>query len=140
MKTNNNGCVCGGCATTGTVLGIIFGIIVGALFAFGYTPLIVTGIWIVFGLAAAVLLYIMGVILLSSCDSCCKLYYCLCRNIKCLLVGAIGTLISTLAALSIVLLISVTAMVVLIAVGAFFFVFMITGLVYFIRCVVRCSS
>lgn len=140
MKTNNDNCVCGGCATTGTIVGIIFGAVIGVLFAFGFIPLIVTAIWIAFGLAVAVLLYVMGVVLLNCCDSSCNgLSCCLNKNIGCLLAGSIGTIISALAALAITLDITVISIITLIAIGAFFFAFMIVSLIYFIKCVVRHS-
>ena len=52
MKTDKK-CACGG-GIIGTVLGIIFGIIVASLFAAGSTPLIVTAIWIAFAIAGAI--------------------------------------------------------------------------------------
>ena len=140
MKTNNNGCICCGCAITGAIAGIIFGAAIGVLFAFGFIPFIVTATWIAFGLAAAVLLYIMGVVVLNSCGPCSRLSVCLCRNLNCLLVGALGTIILALAALAITLTITVTSIIILVAIGAFFFAFMITALIYFIECLVCCPS
>ncbi len=137
MKINDSSCTscsCGGCATIGTVVGIIFGAIVGVLFALGLIPFITTAVWIVFGIAAAVLLYVMGIVLLSSCDSSCNLCCCLKKYLNCLLVGAIGTIISALAALAITLVTTTLLIEILIAIGAFFFAFMLASLILFITC------
>lgn len=139
MKTNNNkSCVCGGCKLVGTIVGIIVGVIIGILFALGYTPLIVTGIWIAFSLASFVLLYILGTLFLGSCSGSCSIIMgCIRRNLGCLLTGSIGTILASLAALSIVLDIAVNAIVLLVGLGAFFFTFLIVGIISFIKCAVN---
>lgn len=139
MKTNNNkSCVCGGCKLVGTIVGIIVGVIIGILFALGYTPLIVTGIWIAFSLASFVLLYILGTLFLGSCSGSCGIIMgCIRRNLGCLLTGSIGTVLTSLAALSIVLDIAVNSIVLLVGLGAFFFTFLIVGIISFIKCAVN---
>ncbi len=139
MKTNNSkSCVCGGCKLVGTIVGIIVGVIIGIIFALGYTPLIVTGIWIAFSLAAFVLIYVLGALFTGSCNgSCNSVMGCLRRNLGCLLTGAVGTLLTSLAALSIVLDIAATPIILLIGLGAFFFTFLVVGIISFIRCAVN---
>ncbi len=136
MKTNNSkSCVCGGCKLVGTIVGIIVGVIIGILFSLGYTPLIVTGVWIAFSLASFVLIYILGVLFTGSCNgSCSSVMGCLRRNLGCLLTGAVGTLLTALAALSIVLDIAVTSIILLVGLGAFFFTFLIIAIISFIKC------
>lgn len=139
MKTNNNqSCLCGGCKLIGTIVGIIVGVIIGIMFALGYTPLIVTGIWIAFSLASFVLIYILGTLFVGSCSGTCSLVMgCLRRNLGCLLTGSIGTILTSLAALSIVLDIAVNSIVLLVGLGAFFFTFLIVAIVSFVKCAVR---
>lgn len=139
MKTNNNkSCICGGCKLVGTIVGIIVGVIIGIMFALGYTPLIVTGIWIAFSLASFVLLYILGTLFLGSCSGSCGIIMgCIRRNMGCLLTGSIGTILTSLAALSIVLDIAVNSIVLLVGLGTFFFTFLIVGIISFIKCAVN---
>ncbi|MDO4504164.1 MAG: hypothetical protein Q4B84_03380, partial [Clostridia bacterium] len=124
MKTNNNDkhCVCPGCQLRSAVSGIIFGVILGLLFYSVSIPFIITGIWIAFGIATFILAYILGVLFLTSCgDSCLKSKCCLRENIKCLLTGSIGTIIISIIALSINLVIQNIPIAILIGLMAFFF-------------------
>ena len=141
MKKNNDCCPCrNGCGVVGTILGIIIGIIIAIFFSLGFTPLILTGVWIAFALGAAVLTYVIITGLInSSNDIRSDSGSCFCRYAKCLLFGSVGTVLAALAALSITLDIAVTAIVVLIGIGVFFFVFMISALVSYIKCLIRKS-
>ncbi|MBR2734888.1 MAG: hypothetical protein IKE05_01690 [Clostridia bacterium] len=141
MKKNNDCCPCrNGCGVVGTILGIIIGIIIAIFFSLGFTPLILTGVWIAFALGAAVLTYVIITGLInSSNDIRSDSGSCFCRYAKCLLFGSVGTVLSALAALSITLDIAVTAIVVLIGIGVFFFVFMISALISYIKCLIRKS-
>lgn len=137
MKTyNNSGCRCG-CGVAGAVLGVIFGIIVASLFAAGLTPLIINAIWIALGIGGAALIYILILSVISSCDNlCCNLEKCLRSNIKCLLAGSLGTILSALVLSAIALEIASTAVVILVAIGTFFLIFLIASLVSFVKCLV----
>lgn len=141
MKKNNECCPCGGgCGVLGTILGIIFGVIIAIFFSLGYTPLILTGIWVAFALGAAVLIYVMISGLINSSNEIMSMTgSCFCKYAKCLLIGSIGTVLAALVAVSIVLDIAVTAIVVLIGIGAFFFVFMLSALISYIRCLIKKS-
>ena len=141
MKKNNECCPCrGGCGISGTILGIIFGVIIAIFFSLGFTPLILTGIWVAFALGAAVLVYVIIAGLINSSNEILSVTdNCFCKYARCLLIGSIGTVLAALAAVSIVLDIAVTAIVVLIGIGVFFFVFMISALVLYIRCLIRKS-
>ncbi len=139
MKTyNTTDCKCG-CGIAGAVLGVIFGIIVAALFAAGLTPLIINAIWVALGIGGAALIYILVLSVISSCGSLCSnLEKCLCRNIKCLLAGSLGTILSVLVLTAISLEITSTAVIVLVGIGTFFLIFLIASLVTFIKCL-ACS-
>lgn len=141
MKKNNERCPCrGGCGVTGTILGIIFGIIIAIFFSLGFTPIILTGIWVAFALGAAVLIYvIISGLINSSNELKVSENSCFCKYARCLLFGSAGTILSALAAVSITLDIAVTAIVVLIGIGTFFFVFMISALISYVRCLIKNS-
>lgn len=132
MKTDKK-CACG-CGIIGTVLGIIFGIIVASLFAAGSTPLIVTAIWIAFAVAGATLILLMIMLPISACGTCMRLVICLKRSLTCLLIGTIGTVVTSIAALAIVLEITAMSMIFLIGLGTFFFTMLLSGLVSFFKC------
>ncbi len=138
MKTNNNcsfsGCSCG---VAGTILGLIFGIIIAILFSLGFTPLILVGVWVAFSIGALVLTYLLITALVRSCNESCCASTCLCKYAGCMLIGSIGTILAALAAVSITLDIAVTSIVVLIGVGTFFFVFMISALYSYLKCFIR---
>ena len=140
MKKNNECRPCGGCGVLGTVLGIIFGVIIAIFFALGFTPLILTGIWVAFALGVAVLIYvIIAGLINSSNDIMSRTENCFCKYARCLLFGSVGTVLAALAAVSITLDIAVTAIVILIGIGVFFFVFMISALISYVNCLIRQS-
>ena len=140
MKTHNNtGCSCNcGCGAGGTVLGIIAGVIVAVLFSLGLTPLIIAGIWSAFGIASAVFVYLLVLAVLNSCNSsCCTLTKCLSGNLKCLLAGTFGTLISTLVLASTALEISSIVTAIIVGIATFFLVFLIASLISFLKCLIN---
>ncbi len=143
MKTNNKpdcSCKCG-CGGAGIILGIIFGVITAILFSSGLTPLILNGIWVAFGIGAAALVYLMVLAVINSCSSSCcvVLERCLLKNIKCLLAGTFGTILTTLAL--VVISLEITSIIVTIIVGlaAFFLIFLIASLISFLKCLI-CKS
>lgn len=125
-----------GCCLIGVVISIIVGIIIGILFAFGFIPNIVTAVWIAFGFAVLTLIFLVVAVFLAVYTESKILIKCLKRNISCLLVGIIGTLIFALAALSIVLNPAFVTVVILIGLGAFFTSLMLILLICFILCIV----
>lgn len=134
MKTNKN-CTCG-CGVTSAILGIIFGIVIAVLFSFGYFSFIFPGLWIAFSVAAATLVYIMILAPTSACEGCTQLFECLRKNLSCLLVGALGTIIFVIAALTTTLLIESTASIILIGIVGFFFVFLLSSIISFFKCLI----
>ena len=134
MKTNKN-CTCG-CGVTAAILGIIFGIIIAVLFSFGYFSFIFPGLWIAFSVAAATIVYLMILSPISACEGCPGLFECLRKNLSCLLVGAVGTIIFVIAALTTTLLAESTASIVLIGIVGFFFIFLLSSIISFFKCLI----
>ncbi len=137
MKTSNNlGCNCScGCGTAGTILGIILGVIVGVLFALGLTPLILSGIWVAFSIGIASLAFVLILAAFTGCsDSCCSVEKCLIKKLKCLLIGILGTILTTLALVSISLEISSIVVTIIVALATFFLIFLISSIVSFLKC------
>lgn len=135
--TNNTSCKCG-CGLIGSILGIVAGIIIAILFSMGLTPLILNGIWITFGIGALALLYIMILASFDGCNgsSCQVLEKCLIRNLKCLLIGTFGTILTTLILTVITL--EITSIIVSIIVGlaTFFLVFLISSIISLLKCLI----
>lgn len=119
------------------IISILFGAIIGILFAFGFIPGIVIATWISFGLAVLTLIFLVTGVFLGAVTRSQILWRCLRAKTEFLLVGIVGTLITSLAALSIILLPSISV-IILVAIGAFFFALMIIGLIFLIKCIV-CS-
>ncbi len=132
----NNRCGFSACGCLGVVLSVVFGAVIGVLFAFLYIPAITTVAWMAFGLSVLVLIFTLAAVYLGGLYSHTALARCLCRNTACLLVGTIGTLITSIAALAIVLNPASIAVSALVALGAFFFALMIIALVAFIQCII----
>ena len=124
------------CGCLGIVISIVFAAIIAVLFAFGLIPFIVTVTWIAFGLAVlALIILIIGIYSAALCPHN-ALQKCICRNAICLLAAIIGTIISAIAALAIVLIPIFISVIILVAIGAFFFALMMIGLIAFISCIV----
>ena len=120
----------------GIVISVMFGAIIAILFAFDFIPGIVTSTWIAFGLGVLSLVILVIGVFLAAVTGPNALSKCLSRNTTCFLIGIIGTIISSLAALSIVLDTTFISVIILVAIGAFFFSLMIIGLIALINCIV----
>lgn len=135
MACNNGRCGSSACSCFGIIISILVGAAVGILFAFDLIPNIVTVMWIIFGIAAAALLfYVLGVIL-GAVTAPNALSRCLCSNNTCLLVGIIGTLVSAIVALSITLDFTLIAVITVVAIVAFFFTLMVIGIISLLSCI-----
>jgi len=132
MSSNNNFA----CNIGTVILSIIIGVIIGVLFAFGYIPGVVTAVWIAFGLGVLGLVILAIAIFVGVSTRYKALIKCLQLNINCLLVGIWGTIITGLAALSIVLTPGSVLIAILIGIGAFFLSLLIISLILFTLCVV----
>lgn len=109
-----------GCICTSLAISVIFAAITGILFFFRLIPNMSTAVWIAFGFGVLnlVLLFI-GLFRGAACP-CGILSRCLCAHSSCLLAGSFGTIITALAALSIVLAPAVISITILVSIGAFF--------------------
>jgi len=132
----NNKCDFSSCSCIGILISVIFGAIVGVLFAFGFIPFIQVATWIAFGLGVLFLILLILGVYLSAVTGSNPLSRCLCKNTSCLLAGIFGTIIATIAALSIVLTPVFISVITLVAIGAFFFSLMVIGIIGFINCIV----
>lgn len=126
---------CNLCGIVGVLIALAFGALVGVLFAFEFIPNIVTVAWIAFGLSAFALVFLAGSLIIAGVSGRSALSKCLCENTTCLLVGIIGTLIASIAALAIELVTIFASVAALVAIGAFFFAYMIVGLISFFTCI-----
>lgn len=132
----NEKCGFSACSCLGIVISIIFATVIAVLFAFGLIPLIFIGIWIALGLAVLFLiLLVIGIYSAATCPHN-LLQRCICKNALCLLVAIIGTIITAIVALSIILIPVLISSIIIIAILAFFFSLMIIGLVAFIGCLI----
>jgi len=125
------------CSFFGVLVSVLTGVFVGVLFALGFIPLINIAVWIALGLGVLVLILLVISVFLTTYIESYTLTKCLCIYTTFLLVGIIGTIISAIAALSIILIPLCIPSIALVAIGAFFFSLMLFGLVSFISCIVN---
>lgn len=128
---------CKACSCLGLIISIVLGAVVGVLFALGFIPFIVTAAWIAFGISVFALAFLLVAVIVGGATGPNMLTRCLCRNIPCLLAGIIGTLITSIAALSIVLNPVFVSVAALVALGGAFFTLLLIALIDFITCFCR---
>lgn len=134
--TFENSCRRSACSTWGIIISVIFAAAVGILYGMGNVPNIETSVWIAFGLGVLTLVFEFVGVDLASINPETSLYKCLYNEINCLLVGSVGTIVSSLVLLSITL--TTTILVdVLVAIDAFFFAEMVIGWIVLLDCVVH---
>lgn len=119
----------------GILLSLFLGAAVGILFAFGFIPGIVISAWIAFGLGVLTLIFLVYGLFLAAVSPTGPLSKCLYKNTLCLLIGIFGTIITALAALSIVLTPIFISVIILVAIGGFFFSLMIFSLIALLCCI-----
>lgn len=115
------------------VVSIGIGILAGYLFSIGDVPNIVISSWIAFAVSLASLLILPALIAVdpSSCENCKRNYS------AGLVLGAAGTLVLSLAALSIQLNPAFLSVVILVGLGAAFFTFTLIALIAYLLCLTR---
>jgi hypothetical protein len=128
---------CGGfspCISIALPVSLLAGILVAILFAFELIPGITTATWIVFGLGVLALIFVLlALVRIDGRDT--VFLKSLKRLLPCLLAGIFGTILSSLAALSIVLTPSAIFSIILVGLVAFFFSLLISSLILLIKCV-----
>jgi len=129
-------CIFSTCGCLAILAALLIGAAVGALFFFGLLPNILTVVArIVLRLGVLTIAFILAAQALSSLYLPNPLRDCLCSGITCLLVGAFGSVILAIAALSVALAPFSIIYAVIVGLGALFLTLMIIALIAFIRCV-----
>lgn len=131
-----NKCNFSACSCISILIAVLFGVAIGILFFFDLIPAAIVTTWIAFGVAIFALAVLIIGVLFAAASSSGALIRCLCSNAVCLLVGIIGTLITTIIALSIDLATGVVGIALLFGVGAFFFLLTVIALIALILCIV----
>lgn len=124
-----------GCSCAGIVISLVVAIVVGVLFYFGYIPFIVTAAWIAFGLGVMTLILLFVSLAIASGHRRSVLRECLCRRAKCLLIGAVGSIVLSIALVSITVVTSIL-ITILVALGAFFLTLILLSLAGLIGCMI----
>ncbi|MEA4895719.1 MAG: hypothetical protein VB064_10715 [Oscillospiraceae bacterium] len=126
---------CGICLSV--LVAVIAATIVALLFAFDMIPSIVTVLWIMFGFAALMLIFLVVGLFASSLGWRSILGCCLCCNGSVLLAAIIGTIITTIIALSITLVITDIFAIVLIALATFFVALLVLEFIQLLSCLLN---
>ena len=116
----NNDCGFRACSCFGVIISVVLGAIVGVLFAFNYIAAIVTSAWIALGIAVLALVFLLVLTTTKLANPNISFSSKTCANARCLIVGAIGTIVAALIALSIILDVTSTPVIILVSIGAFF--------------------
>lgn len=127
---------CGAFCFAAILAGIIFGAIVGVLFASELIPDMSVALFTALGLSGLGFILVFVSAIVSGCAACCALGKCLRRHISCLFAGIFGTLLFSVVLFSIVLNPLSLTVQVLVAIFAFFFAFLVTELIGFISCLI----
>jgi len=115
---------------------LLIGAAVGALYYFGFLPLIVPDVArIVLRLGVLTIGYVLIALLFSSLSMHNPVRDCLCSGIAPLLAGAVGSIVLAIAVLSVALTPGNVIFAILVGLGAAFFTLMIIALIVFISCV-----
>jgi hypothetical protein len=114
---------------------LIFGAVIGVLFAFDLVANMVVAAWIVFGIGVLAFVLLFAGVFTSSVTMGGLLPKCLRRNIGYLLAGIIGTIISAIVLLAIEI-VATDLIAAFVAITAFFFAFMIAEFIIFINSLV----
>ena len=120
-------------------ISLVLAVAVGVLFAYALIPGIVTGIWIVFGLAVLNLILLIVGLYTASIFRRSSLGRCLFCKGQIFLAGIIGTILLALVLLSIQTFIVPTSILIaaIVAIGAFFAALMGVELVVFLTCLIK---
>ena len=118
------------------VFSIALGAAIGVLFAFDFIPGITTALWIAFGLAVLNLVSLAAGLRTVTISKKTPLARCLCCRGDVFLAGIIGTIITALVALSILLVSTAIPIIILIAFAGFFTALMFTEQVLILSCLI----
>ncbi|HKM21231.1 MAG TPA: hypothetical protein VJZ01_04240 [Lachnospiraceae bacterium] len=127
------------CNVLGVIGGLIFAVAAGIIFSGGGLVGINVALWIILGLAVLTLLILVYCLVEASDIRCSALKEYLCVLGTPILIGTLGTITTSLIALSITLTPAVISSVILVAIAAFFFAFMLIVLFCFLGFVGRAA-
>lgn len=123
---NRNDC---GCLIT-AIIGVFLGIIVGYNAYLAIIPGITTVLWIGFAIAVGTLIFLTFISLYAPCSK----ERCICKLGKCLVIPAIGTIITTIVGLAITIVAGSIGVAILIGLVTLFLVMTILNILRFILC------
>lgn len=127
-----NSCSCG----TSIIISVIIGIGVAVIFSLGFLTNAAIALFIAFGISAVALLTLLLLIPIAGSNISPALKKCMCIYGKSLIAGAVGTLVTTLAALSLELVASTALIIIFFLIGTFLS-FLIISIVQFLWCVIN---
>lgn len=126
---------CGICLSV--LAAVVVATIIALLFAFDAIGSIVTVLWILFGFAVLMLIFFVVALFSSSLTWRSILGCCLCCNGAVMLAAIIGTIVVTLIALSITLVVTDIFSIVLVALAAFFATLLLIEFVRLLNCLLN---
>ena len=134
---NNSNCGCkGDCLTIAAVAGIIIGVITTILSITAVITVPTAFLWVFFGIAVGFLF----VLLLSSVYIRSVLRRCVCRLVSLLLLGILGTVLTSLILLIITFAATSIVGAIILGLLAFFFTIVIAGAACLVKCITECSD
>ena len=127
-------CRCGRCIIP-TIIGIVFGIITGVLVNTGVITNFLPIAWIAFGIGLLAIVLLILIALFSEDEA----TECVCENVKCLAIGAIGTVFLAIVILAVSAITTGVAAAVLFGILGFFFIFTWVSLLQLLLCLVEAA-
>ncbi|MBR5536148.1 MAG: hypothetical protein IKU60_05825 [Clostridia bacterium] len=132
-----NNCSCRpNCIGIAVLSALVLGIIAGFLTFSGILTLPVAFLWTAFGIAAGSL----GLLLVLTSFSCARALRCICNALSVLLLGILGTILTSLILILIDITLASVAGAVITALLVLFFTLFITAFACVIRCIASCDE
>ena len=119
---------------TALVVSVIAGIGLAVIFSLGIIANVTVALWIAFGLSIVSLLALFAIAPFSGSDELPTLQRCFCAYSKGLIAGTIGTLVTTLAALSLTIAVTSTALIIIFFLIGLFLALLLISIVQFLWC------
>ena len=118
------------------ILSVVIGLGISVLFGLSLIPNAIFALWIAFGLSILSLIALLFLIPLAGFNNFSSLKKCMCEYSKNLIVGTIGTLVTTIAALSLTLTVSTALIIIFFLIGTFLSL-LIISLTQFLWCLIN---
>lgn len=120
---------------TASIISVILGISLSVLFSLSLIPNVIFSLWIALGLSILSLVVLFFIIPLADFNNFSSLKKCTCVFGKSLIIGTLGTLVSTIAALSLAIVINTPLIIIFFLIG-FFFSFLLISIIQFLWCII----